>query len=407
MDSVLRRALHALTAALALLPQLLVAAPDLALQMNVNPIVPTSGQPVEFTVIVSNVGTTTAGPVVVSDRLPPELTIPAGLAVFPSVGTYDPASGEWAVGSLAPGARATLVIPAVVAVAPQPVCSVNVAEATLSADSNPNNDRAVAAVKANTTDRCVDLMIVSTGWKLTGCEGAYDNAYEFQYFVTVSNAGPDDAASVYLDLAQEPAAVPHLRFVSDGCNDLRCSFATFPAGTSISLKAKSGTIDFGNNKKLVFSTALSGTETDYTTANNQRQDNVIIPKTPSCADEDAYYESGGSVSCFIATAAYGSALEPHVKALRDFRDRYLQRTAVGRAFIRFYYRYSPPVAEVIARHGLFRLLARALLTPMVLVIEFPVQMLAAGAVALGMLVVRHRGLAIAVLRASHKRCPPD
>jgi uncharacterized repeat protein (TIGR01451 family) len=406
MDGLFRRALHALTAALALLPQLLVAAPDLALQMSVDPVVPTPGQPVEFTVIVSNVGDMTARPVVVSDRLPPELTIPAGLAAFPSVGSYDPVSGDWAVGSLPPGARATLVIPAVVAVAPQPVCSVNVAETTLSGDSNTSNDRAVAAVKANTTDRCVDLMIASTGWKLTGCENAYDNTYKFQYFVTVSNAGPDDATNVYLDLAQEPAAVPQLRFVSDGCNDLRCSFATFPPGTSISLKAKSDTIDFGNTKNLVFSTALSGTETDYTTANNQRQDNVIIPKTPSCADEDGYYESDGS-ACFIATAAYGSALEPHVKALRDFRDRYLQRTAVGRAFIRFYYRYSPPVAEVIARHGLFRLLARALLTPIVLVIEFPLQMLAAGAVALGVLVVRRRGLAIAALRTSHKPCQPD
>jgi len=407
MDGFSSRALHALTAALALLPQLLVAAPDLALQMSVDPIVPTPGQPVEFTVIVRNVGDTTARLVVVSDRLPPELAIPAGLAAFPSVGTYDPTSGEWAVGSLVPGARATLVIPAVIAVTPQPVCSVNVAETTLSGESNTSNNRAVAAVKTNTTDRCVDLMIVSTGWKLTGCEDAYDNTYKLQYFVTVSNAGPDDATNVYLDLAQEPAAVPQLRFVSDGCNDLRCSFATFPAGTSISLKAKSDTIDFGNNKNLVFSTALSGTETDYTTANNQRQDNVIIPKTPSCADEDGYYDSDGSDACFIATAAYGSALEPHVKALRDFRDRYLRHTAVGRAFIRFYYRYSPPVAAVIARHGLLRLLARALLTPIVLVIEFPLRMLAAGAVALGVLFVRRRGLAIAALRTSRKPYQPD
>ena len=60
-------------------------------------------------------------------------------------------------------------------------------------------------------------------------------------------------------------------------------------------------------------------------------------------------------------------------ALRDFRDRYLQRSAAGRAFIRFYYRYSPPVAAVIAEHEWLRFLARMLLTPLVLAIAFPVR----------------------------------
>jgi hypothetical protein len=83
--------------------------------------------------------------------------------------------------------------------------------------------------------------------------------------------------------------------------------------------------------------------------------------------------SVGSIGCFIATAAYGSALEPHVMALREFRDRYLQRSAFGRAFIRFYYRYSPPVAAVIAQHEWLRLIVRMLLTPLVLIVAFPLR----------------------------------
>ena len=43
-------------------------------------------------------------------------------------------------------------------------------------------------------------------------------------------------------------------------------------------------------------------------------------------------------------------------ALRAFRDRSLQRSAPGRAFIRFYYRHSPVVAAVIARGRLRALL---------------------------------------------------
>ena len=93
----------------------------------------------------------------VTDQLPAELKMPTGMAAFPSTGTYDAATGVWSIGSLAAGANATLVIPAVVAATTQPPCSVNVAVSSLAADTQASNNRAVAAVKRTATDRCVDL----------------------------------------------------------------------------------------------------------------------------------------------------------------------------------------------------------------------------------------------------------
>jgi YVTN family beta-propeller protein len=72
-------------------------------------------------------------------------------------------------------------------------------------------------------------------------------------------------------------------------------------------------------------------------------------------------EHGGS--CFIATAAFGSPLEPHVRVLRKFRDRFLVDNLIGRSFLRLYYKYSPPIATFIAKHEILRLVVRWGLIP--------------------------------------------
>jgi YVTN family beta-propeller protein len=69
--------------------------------------------------------------------------------------------------------------------------------------------------------------------------------------------------------------------------------------------------------------------------------------------------------CFIATAAYGSMMEPQVQLLRAFRDRFLTGNLLGQAFIGFYYKNSPPVARYIAEHDTWRLVVRWCLLPLV------------------------------------------
>ncbi|NGP53059.1 CFI-box-CTERM domain-containing protein [Thioalkalivibrio sp. XN8] len=108
-------------------------------------------------------------------------------------------------------------------------------------------------------------------------------------------------------------------------------------------------------------------------------------------DDDPGETCRGFCNCFIATAAWGSWMDPHVATLRDFRDRALMTNAPGRAFVALYYRHSPPVAEFIGRHEALRALTRALLTPVVFAVTYPLATSAAVLLLLaGGLNLRHR-----------------
>jgi hypothetical protein len=115
----------------------------------------------------------------------------------------------------------------------------------------------------------------------------------------------------------------------------------------------------------------------------------ITPPTTSSST------SGNKSGCFIATAAYGSYLHPQVQLLRQFRDEYLLTNAPGRAFVSLYYRFSPQLADVIARHSVLRSIARLLLTPVVAVVAHPLIS------AVSLLLLVETALLLRVRRAAH------
>jgi hypothetical protein len=102
-------------------------------------------------------------------------------------------------------------------------------------------------------------------------------------------------------------------------------------------------------------------------------------------DGDPDEKCRGFCDCFIATAAWGSWMDPHVVSLRRFRDDTLMSYAPGRAFVAFYYRHSPPLAAVIGRHEALRAAARLALAPMVFAVERPAA--AGGLVLLGLVLL--------------------
>jgi hypothetical protein len=89
---------------------------------------------------------------------------------------------------------------------------------------------------------------------------------------------------------------------------------------------------------------------------------VAEPVVSAAAATDS---SSGGVGCFIATAAFGSYFDPYVTILRNFRDGFLLTNRAGQAFVEWYYRVSPPIADYISGSETLRAGVRIILLPAV------------------------------------------
>jgi hypothetical protein len=83
----------------------------------------------------------------------------------------------------------------------------------------------------------------------------------------------------------------------------------------------------------------------------------------STAGGDSGGGGGGGGGCFIATAAFGSYLDPHVAVLRSFRDSFLLTNRLGKALVSWYYATSPPYADTIRQNGPLKTVVRIALFP--------------------------------------------
>ena len=103
--------------------------------------------------------------------------------------------------------------------------------------------------------------------------------------------------------------------------------------------------------------------------------NIDFAKIPvgSDSEKDGYVgtmenenEEGGG--CLIATAAFGSEMEPQVQFLREIRDGTVMSTQSGTVFMtgfnQFYYSFSPYVADYERENPVFKEAVKVTLTPL-------------------------------------------
>lgn len=127
-------------------------------------------------------------------------------------------------------------------------------------------------------------------------------------------------------------------------------------------------VDVGNNTSYELSGLTNGTlyyiaVSAYDNTGNEGTKSAEVTQSPEEIRGIMGLKNTGG--CFIATAAYGSYEERHVKVLREFRDRYLLTNTLGRVFVSCYYSISPPVADFIRDSETLKFVVRSALLPLI------------------------------------------
>ncbi|HEY7812666.1 MAG TPA: DUF11 domain-containing protein, partial [Nakamurella sp.] len=161
---------------------------DIGVAVTASTATPSYGAGVTLTVVAQNLGPSTATGVSVTDLLPAGLSL--GSAV-PGQGAYDPVTGAWTVGTLAPGASATLVLNVFVNTT-APVTDTTTQAAVDQPDPNPANDSASTTL----TPVAADIALTGSVSNATPNEGS-----NVTYTIAASNLGPSGATGVQVTAA--------------------------------------------------------------------------------------------------------------------------------------------------------------------------------------------------------------
>jgi len=103
-------------------------------------------------------------------------------------------------------------------------------------------------------------------------------------------------------------------------------------------------------KSVAVRSTVSSSSVSSREAESQNPHDQDLPNTKSSSVPAGGLANGNSkTDCFVATAIYETDCHPELSILRDYRDRVLLSSRLGRHFVSWYYKVGPAIARVIVR----------------------------------------------------------
>jgi uncharacterized repeat protein (TIGR01451 family) len=257
---------------------------DVGTRLSANTTAPVIGSPTTVTVLAGNLGPTASSAASVRVELPAGVRL---VSATPSGGTFNPATGIWTLGALAPATLFTMPMVVVVETAAQVVVTAAASAATF--DPNSANNAHALALNASSSADLVFTLTASTPSPVVG--------QTVSIHAEVTNGGPSPATDTVVNFTGSPGLTPISATVSVGAitGPAQWTIGTLASGATAFLDA---VIRIDAPGPLSLSGVAGTSATDPDTSNNSAQvafNSVPDPGTVAMDFEDLT----GTETCWV------------------------------------------------------------------------------------------------------------